>query len=172
MASQHLAALAGVKTEERFVWDLPDTYPSIALAVQQPWAWLIVNGIKDVENRNWSLPEKYLGQLVLIHASARPPFSIATARDIVCEIHARYGLPGGLRYPPMGRGVGGIVGMARLVGCTHDHVSPWAIKGQWHIQLAEARPLPFMRCKGALGFFRVDYSPARAEQGSLMGGAA
>ena len=80
-------------------------YPTIALAVQQPWAWLIVNGIKDVENRNWPLPEKYLGQLVLIHASARPPFSIATARDIVSEMHARYGLPGGLVYPPEGRGV-------------------------------------------------------------------
>jgi len=25
-----------------------------ALGVRQPWAWLIVQGIKDVENRTWS----------------------------------------------------------------------------------------------------------------------
>ena len=24
-----------------------------ALSIRQPWAWLIVNGIKDVENRSW-----------------------------------------------------------------------------------------------------------------------
>ena len=25
-----------------------------ALSIQQPWAWFIVNGYKDVENRTWS----------------------------------------------------------------------------------------------------------------------
>jgi hypothetical protein len=25
-----------------------------ALSVRQPWAWLIVNGYKDVENRSWT----------------------------------------------------------------------------------------------------------------------
>jgi hypothetical protein len=24
-----------------------------ALSIQQPWAWLIVNGYKDIENRSW-----------------------------------------------------------------------------------------------------------------------
>lgn len=142
--------------------------PTIALSIQQPWAWLIVNGFKDLENRTWALPDKYLGATVLIHASARPPFSIATARDLVSEIHARYGIPGGLRYPAEGRGVGGIVGVARFTGCTRDHVSPWAARGQWHWLIAEARPLPFMPCKGRLGFFRVDYA-VPAGRGSLMG---
>mgnify|MGYP003823114459 CR=1 FL=1 len=29
----------------------------IAVSVQQPWAWFIVNGFKKVENRIWSLPD-------------------------------------------------------------------------------------------------------------------
>jgi hypothetical protein len=24
-----------------------------ALSIKQPWAWLIVNGHKDIENRDW-----------------------------------------------------------------------------------------------------------------------
>jgi hypothetical protein len=147
-------------------------YPSIAISVQQPWAFFLVNGFKPVENRTWPIPDKYIGARVLIQASARPLFPLAAARETLAEMHALYGIPGGWRFPEMGRDVGGIVGMVRLVGCTRDHVSPWAVPGQWHWQTAEAKPLPFMPCKGQLGFFRVDYRPAGTERGSLIGGAA
>jgi ASCH domain-containing protein len=31
-----------------------------ALSVRQPWAWLIVNGYKEVENRDWATkPKKF-----------------------------------------------------------------------------------------------------------------
>ncbi len=143
--------------------------PSIAVSVQQPWAWLIVNGFKDVENRTWPLPPAYVGRRVLVHASQRPRFNLAEARGLLEEIHARYGLRGGLRFPEVGRQTGGIVGMVRLVGCDQGHrVSPWAESGQWHWQLSEAAPLPFMPCKGRLGFFRVDYA-APETRPSLMG---
>jgi hypothetical protein len=35
------------------------------LSVRQPWASLIVNGFKDVENRTW--PTRYRGR-ILVHA--------------------------------------------------------------------------------------------------------
>jgi ASCH domain len=38
----------------------------LALSVRQPWAWLIVNGVKDNENRSWRTDHR--GPL-LIHAS-------------------------------------------------------------------------------------------------------
>lgn len=41
-----------------------------ALSVRQPYAWLIVNGIKDIENRTWRTG--YRGP-VLIHASKNYP---------------------------------------------------------------------------------------------------
>ena len=43
-----------------------------AISIKQPWASLIVEGLKDIENRTWKCPEKYIGQRVLIHSSARP----------------------------------------------------------------------------------------------------
>ena len=42
------------------------------LSIKQPWAYLIASGIKDIENRTWKCPEKYIGKRVLIHASAKP----------------------------------------------------------------------------------------------------
>ena len=40
------------------------------IVIRQPWAWLIVNGFKDVENRSWNT--RYRGTL-LIQASATLP---------------------------------------------------------------------------------------------------
>lgn len=129
-------------------------FPTVAISIQQPWAWLIVNGFKPLENRTWPLPPKHVGP-VLIQASAKPLFSISAIRDMLFEHHARYGLSGG------------IVGMARFTGCTRDHVSPWAVRDQWHWLIGDARPLPFMPCKGRLGFFRVDYA-VPAGRGNLL----
>jgi len=39
-----------------------------ALSIWQPWAWLIANGYKDIENRTWWT--KFRGPF-LIHASKR-----------------------------------------------------------------------------------------------------
>lgn len=40
-----------------------------AITIKQPWASLIVHGIKDIENRTWPCPRKYIGQRVFIHAA-------------------------------------------------------------------------------------------------------
>ena len=40
-----------------------------ALSIRQPWAWLIVHGYKDVENRTWST--KFRGR-VQVHAGKFP----------------------------------------------------------------------------------------------------
>lgn len=37
-----------------------------ALSIKQPWAWLIVHGIKDIENRHWRT--KFHGRF-FVHAS-------------------------------------------------------------------------------------------------------
>ena len=37
-----------------------------ALSIRQPWAWLIIHGGKDIENRCW--PTKFRGRM-LIHAA-------------------------------------------------------------------------------------------------------
>ncbi len=42
-----------------------------ALSIQQPWAWLILHGGKDIENRSWKLPKAMVGQRIYIHAGKR-----------------------------------------------------------------------------------------------------
>ena len=44
-------------------------YP--ALSVWQPWASMLVSGVKNIENRVWYLPEKFLNTPILIHTSKK-----------------------------------------------------------------------------------------------------
>lgn len=118
----------------------------IALSIRQPWAWLIVNGYKPVENRDW--PTNYRGP-VLIHASkTRDPEGYSQALQI-CELL-------GITLPPLDDlPKGGIVGEATLHDCVTESDSPWFV-GEHGFLLRDARPLPFVPLRGWLGFFNVD----------------
>ncbi|WP_428673621.1 hypothetical protein [Reyranella sp.] len=43
-----------------------------ALTVWQPWASLIVEGIKPFEFRGWCTPDRVIGKRLVIHAARRP----------------------------------------------------------------------------------------------------
>lgn len=124
-----------------------------ALSIQQPWAWLIANGHKDIENRDW--PTKFRGQF-LIHASK-------TVRwDDYCYIRSAfpdidipflsepYNKPRVNEYD-----MGGIIGIAEIVDCVIYSDSPW-FQGKYGFVIRNARPLPFFPYKGQLGFFECD----------------
>lgn len=127
-----------------------------ALSIRQPWAWLIVNGHKPVENRTWQT--KFRGP-VLIHAGQQ-----CTAADYEAAMLfiQAYISPALLHQVPR-RDVlqrGGIVGMARITDCVTEHCSPWFTGGAAHgggtgFVMADAKPLPFMLLKGSLRFFDV-----------------
>ena len=104
-----------------------------AIIIKQPWASLIVHGIKDIENRTWSCPKKYLGQRVLIHSSAIPveminpnsvftrqqwdSFSLGFQREIICG---------------EGYANSAIIGSVEIVDCVMNHPSIWAEKGVYN----------------------------------------
>ncbi len=114
-----------------------------ALSIKQPWAWLIVNGYKDVENRSWRT--KHRGPF-LIHASKKIDLpAYKHYKIMIPELPDRKDLE-----------LGGIVGRARLAGVTRDHDSPW-FDGPVGFVLDSFKVLPFMPRKGTLGFFEVDY---------------
>lgn len=116
------------------------------LSIRQPWAWLIVNGHKDVENREWSTD--YRGPL-LIHASktVRRGEYAEQARDIEEAF--------GIRVPALDDlPLGGIVGIATLTDCADTSDSPWWT-GDTAWSLRDARPLPFHPCPGALRLFHT-----------------
>lgn len=117
-----------------------------ALAIRQPYAWLVVNGIKDIENR--SRRTHYRGQ-ILIHASLNEDLLFD---DGLSKLSSR----AGVEFPSSFK-TGGIVGVAEILGCERRHASDWKDPSNWGWVLANARPLPFKPCKGALGFFRPKF---------------
>jgi len=114
-----------------------------AISVRQPWAWLIVNGFKDIENRTW--PTSYQGP-VLIHASQKMTlYEYHQAAQLASSV--------GIEIPePKDLERGGIVGEAVITDCVLESDSPWFV-GPWGFVLSNAKPLPFQPYKGRLGVF-------------------
>lgn len=119
-----------------------------ALSILQPYAWLIVNGIKDVENRGWYTPY-------------RGPFLVHAGKKYGPRIHAEYvedmqfygvTLPS---FSEMMEMTGGIVGQATITDCVKEYRSKWKVMGSWGFVLAQRAPLPFRPFRGQLGFFEV-----------------
>lgn len=122
------------------------------LSIRQPWAWLIMNAGKNIENRSWAT--KVRGR-VLVHAAKGinrdewydawdwvkhqcPAAFEKGCREIQASTIER----------------GGIIGSVKIVDCVTSSDSPWYASGQYGFVLRDPQPLPFYPCKGKLGFFR------------------
>jgi hypothetical protein len=81
-----------------------ETESLMALSVRQPWAWLITQGIKDIENRSYRLVT--LPKRVLIHASSTFP---GIGEEDWTQWNAWAG-----RKIPLEHDIGGIVGVATV----------------------------------------------------------
>ena len=108
-----------------------------AISIKQPWASLIVHGIKDIENRTWAT--KYRGK-VLIHASGtwfKYPNSDSTLGDLFTDfqwekirenyVKNLYSIlePKAIidRLP-----TSAIIGEVEIIDCVINHESIWAEK--------------------------------------------
>ena len=115
-----------------------------AISVRQPWATLIVRGIKDIENRSW--PTTHRGRL-LIHASKTPD---SEAIQVVIEELAAEGIAVTMDDFPLG----GIVGEVEVLDCVRAHPSHW-FSGPWGWVLAGTKQTAFAPLRGRLGLFDV-----------------
>jgi ASCH domain len=155
--AEHAMASGDVIEMLRCYEDLSDVKPVVALSVRQPWPWLMFHGGKDVENRNWAT--RYRGP-VLIHASksfTRDEWE--DAFDTAAAIWRKSTWPTTpLPQPDYLRKTqcGGIVGQAEIVDCVAESESPWFF-GRYGFVLRNARPLAFLPCRGALGFFKPEF---------------
>jgi ASCH domain len=109
--------------------------------IKQPWAWLIVNGFKDIENRNWIT--NYRGRIA-IGASKYVPYE-----DECREIQEEFGVK-----LPDDFEVGGVVGTSEIVDCVPAHTSRWFF-GRYGFVLRNSRPCGFIPMKGKLGIFNT-----------------
>jgi hypothetical protein len=109
--------------------------------VRQPWAWAIVTGFKDVENRTR-------------RTNHRGPLLIHAARQMDPEGFKNLWELGVYRKLPNQLALGALVGVVEIVDCVTDADSPWANSSSWHWVLR--RPSEFntpLTCKGSLGLF-------------------
>lgn len=118
-----------------------------ALSIKQPWAWLIVNGYKNIENRDTL---KNFRGTFLIHASKNWDSNYLNLIDkSIEEINIA------LRSMPMKKSLyefGGIIGAATIKDCTQKSDSPWFI-GKNGFIIDNPVKLAFRECKGQVNFF-------------------
>lgn len=142
------------------------------LTVRQPWAWAIIHGGKDVENRARNLAGDYRGP-VAIHAGLIVEPEDAAVWDMDEYRDAFSSATAHVRHRVDERGsVLGVVDLvdvhrsSRLGGCADTNArshmrrelcSPWAEADTTHLVLEHPRllaePIPY---RGALGLRRLD----------------
>jgi len=139
MSSKHFTACPPVVRWTTRLVGLP------ALSVHQPWAWLIVNGLKEIETR--SRRTHHRGPL-LIHAGRSLD---DYTEDNIEWVKIKHGIS-----VPLEMDTGGIVGVVDVIDCVESHKSKW-FNGPFGWMLANPRRLKFRPCNGALGLFRPKY---------------
>lgn len=141
------------------------------LTVRQPWAWAIVHGGKDVENRSRNIAGGYRGP-VAIHAGLRPDLEALATPEMVGRI-ATWRLFAHEHEWFSNSPRGHIIGIVDLAGVhwsgmeclrspdamchEYEQCSPWGQAYHHHLVLTNARalatPIP---TKGRLGLWRPD----------------
>lgn len=122
------------------------TDPMRALSIKQPWAWLIANGYKDIENRSWKTKRR---GWFFVHASKRI--------DMAGYFWVKTNFPD-IPLPSLGKlqsMTGGIVGGANITDCVESSDSPW-FQGKYGFTLTTPVAFNLRPCKGKLSFFQPD----------------
>lgn len=128
-----------------------------ALTLRPSWAWLVVNGFKDIENRSWATR---LRGRIWIHASSSPVTRAEYENFVaICRYRRIKKFPAREDFQ-----TGGIVGSVEIVDCVTKSRSYW-FGGDHGFVLRNARRTRRKPMKGKLGFFEVnDASSNRQHQ--------
>lgn len=130
-----------------------------ALTVRQPWAWGLIHGGKDVENRNWAPARGLAPDLfdanplrILIHTGLA--FDTAAAHP-----HPDLDMPNPRTLP---RGVTyGLVTVRtwHASSVCGGSCSPWAeVDAAFHWEISDPQPVEPVPTRGALQLWRCDDS--------------
>lgn len=130
--------------------------PRLALSVRQPWAWAIIHGGKNIENRDWREPNpglRFRGPVAIHASTGMTRDEYEEARDFMAGIGVTCPAPADLAR-------GGIIGRVivqdairiRDVPGDPKWLSPWFF-GPLGLVLREPLAANFIPAKGALGFF-------------------
>lgn len=148
--------------------------PKYAITVCQPWAWLILNAGKDVENRTKGVAttaKRHVGERIAISVSrsvyvdgSAVAVTGATARGEIAHtfwVLRQWGLVGSLRpasYPELTSAAGHVIGTVMLRNVRSPPESGrvgWHMRGQWGLVLADPAPIEPILCTGGQGFWKL-----------------
>lgn len=122
-----------------------------ALSVRQPWAWAIICGGKDIENRSW--------QAVSHGLDKQGRFAVHAAKGMAQKEydHASFFMAGLGVICPAAADLerGGIIGTVELVKVVKESKSRWFF-GPRGLVLRNPKPCKFVPCNGQLGFFEFE----------------
>jgi hypothetical protein len=128
-----------------------------AISIKQPWAALIIAGIKEIEIRTW--PTTIRGP-ILIHASKRPDPRV-TGWDLIAQHDLQ----------PLAELAGGVIGRAELTQCIkysdaesfaadasrHRNLPEWFVEPKLYgFVLSKPQLVPFLPYAGTTFFFKVE----------------
>ena len=120
-----------------------DNGTNTALSIRQPWAWLIVNGYKDIENRDWTT--KFRGRF-LVHAAFKFDYE---GYEYVKKNFK-------VKLPEINEFLrGGLIGSVELTDVVTESESEW-FEGKYGFVLEKPRPMSFVELKGQQKFFTID----------------
>lgn len=137
-----------------------------AITVRQPWAWAIVHGGKDVENRTRNIAGGYRG-LVAIHAALK----VHEGWPLTEHSALINGVASSAESAAAFGAFGAVIGVVDLTGVHwwgddtchriggvdgRHRCSPWAMDHYRHLTLANRRPLATpVPAKGRLGLWTL-----------------
>jgi hypothetical protein len=118
-----------------------------AISIRQPWAWLVVNGHKDIENRSWAT--KFRGKVLVhtgVHRVTKAEYEEFQKRCRAARIRD---------YPAIDElKRGGIVGSVEIVDCLEKSKSKWFFRPHGFV-LTNAQVERFKPLMGKLGIWEV-----------------
>lgn len=138
-----------------------------ALSIKQPWASLIVHGIKDIENRTWKT--NFRGR-IYVHTSISPAFTGSYTDNLPDGFWTGLTEEQRRTYLLSFQHRGFIIGEIDIIDCVINHESIWAEKTPMppHDDIGRlpaiynwvlANPVLYekpMPCKGKLSFWEPD----------------
>jgi len=141
-----------------------------ALSLKQPWAWLMCAGYKDIENRDWPLPNNFkLPQRIYIHSGKKVDDEGAIW---LWENRERLGILGcSNEWIEICNtwSQGALIGELDIVGQLKHSSNKWFF-GKYGFLTANPmlydNPIP---CKGKLGFFTPELTEVSVFRLDLLG---
>ena len=119
----------------------------LVLSVAQPYAWAIIHGGKNIENRTWFQPKQVIGTRIGIHATVTRP-----AKDDWTFIVGGSGVS---VFDQTDVIYGAIIGTVLVTGVVGESDSQW-FSGPFGWTLKDPKPCVPIAIKGQLGLWKYD----------------